>query len=40
MFAVGYISNSGIDQFHDFWVWSSIFNKVTKLQNNRKQKLK
>ena len=40
MFAVGYIPNSGIEQFHDFWICLSIFNKSTQLQKNRKQKLK
>ena len=38
MFAVGYIPNSGIEQFHDFWIYLSIFNKALKLQQNRKQK--
>ena len=40
MFTVGYIPNSGIEQFHDFWICLSIFNKATNLQKNRKTEFK
>ena len=30
MFAVGYIPKSGIEQFDDFWICLSIFNKALK----------
>jgi len=40
MFTLGYISNSGHEQLHDFWDWFSIFNKATKLQKNRKTEFK
>ena len=38
MFTVGYISNSGHEQLHDFWDLFSILNKAWKLQKNRKTK--
>ena len=39
MFTVGYIPNSGHEQFHEFWDCFNILNKATKLQNNRKQEI-
>ena len=38
MFTVGYISNSGHEQLHDFWDCFSIFNKAKTIAENRKQK--
>ena len=39
MFHVGFIPYSEHEQFGDFWKCLSIFNKATKLQNNRKQEI-
>ena len=35
MFTVGYISNSGHEQLHDFWDCFSIFNKAKTIAENR-----
>ena len=41
MFAVGNISNTGIERFYDFWICLGIFNKThIKITETEKKKIK